>query len=138
MDGLDARLGKTFGPDEFQQDLDKSLDSAIGTVKSAGTVTFNIAKQYETDVETLLVRNAEVVVPQMPKNSFAVQQYLNSLIAQVTEVVKSIDDVEKTFNSIKEYVIIGLLVCSITFLVLVAAASVASVMNWATLLAILN
>ena len=117
------------------KDLDDALDSAIKVITAPAATTSATTAQYTSDVTQLLVRNAEVSVPDMPKNNVAVQNSLARINSDMARLVKTTDDVEKTFNKVKDAVIISLLVISIVFLALVCLGSVASVMNWATMIA---
>ena len=55
----------------------------------------------------------------------------------MAELTSTTKDVEDTFNKVKHIIITSLLVISITFLVLVAAGTLTSIMNWATPMALI-
>lgn len=118
-------------------DLDDSLTSAIKTIVSPAVTSNSIAQQYSSDVTQLLVRNAEVSIASMPKNNVAVQNSMARFSSDMAQLTSTTNDVEDTFNKVKDAVITSLLVISITFLVLVALGTLTSIMNWATPMALI-
>ena len=118
-------------------DLDSALDSAIKTIVQPAATSSAVIKQYTDDVNALAVANNKQNIPGMPSNIYNVQTALARINSDLAKLTKTTKDVEDTFNEVKHVVIISLLVISITFLALVALGSIASIMNWATPLAII-